>query len=315
MKTSRMTEGFNETYLTLPGHAGFDKLRYFSFFMFLTVYIFVSFTDSLIVFLICSQRSLHKPMYVFIAALLLNSLACSTAIYPKLLSDFLSERPVVSRSACLCQAFVVYFLGGSGFTLLSVMAFDRYVSICEPLRYAALVSPSAVAALLLLAWLLPAGLVAGAALLASQLWLCRFRLDRLYCNIYSFVKLSCGSTLVNDVYGLLCTVVIVFLPIVFVLFSYGRILLVCLRRSGSVRGKAMRTCLPHLLIFSNHSVSIVFELVHNRLQADVDAVVPGIMSVLIVIITTLFNPVVYGLKMQEISKQVKKLLCYRRTEG
>ncbi|XP_071382440.1 olfactory receptor 11A1-like [Centroberyx affinis] len=310
-----MTEGFNETYLTLAGHTRLYKRKYVFFFMFLTVYIFASFTDSLIVFLICSQRSLHKPMYVFIAALLLNSLACSTAVYPKLLSDFLSERPVVSRSACLCQAFVVYSLGGSGFMLLSVMAFDRYVSICEPLRYATLVSPSAIAALLLLAWLLPAGLLAVAALLAGQLLLCRFQLDRLYCDIYSFLKLSCGNALVNDVYGLLCTVVIVFLPIVFVLFSYGRILLVCLRQSGSVRGKAVRTCLPHLLIFMNYSVCTVFELVHNRLQADVDTIVPAVMSILIAIITTLFNPMIYGLKMQEISKQVKKLLCYRRTEG
>ncbi|XP_071382441.1 olfactory receptor 11A1-like [Centroberyx affinis] len=310
-----MAEEFNETYLTLPGHAGFDKLRYLFFFMFLTVYIFISFTDSLIVFLICSQRSLHKPMYVFIAALLLNSLTCSTAVYPKLLSDFLSERPVVSRSACLCQAFVVYSLGGSGFMLLSVMAFDRYVSICEPLRYATLVSPSAVAALLLLAWLLPASLLAGAALLAGRLRLCRFQLDRLYCDIYSFVNLSCGSTLVNNVYGLLCNATVVFLPIAFVLFSYSRILVVCLQQSGSFRGKAVRTCLPHLLVFMNYSVCTVFELVNNRLQADVDAVIPGVMSILMAIITALFNPVVYGLKTQEISKRVKKLLCYHRTEG
>ncbi|XP_071382444.1 olfactory receptor 11A1-like [Centroberyx affinis] len=309
-----MAEGFNETYLTLPGHAGFNKLRYLFFFTFLTVYIFISFTDSLIVFLICSQRSLHKPMYVFIAALLLNSLAGSTAIYPKLLSDFLSKCPIVSRSACLCQGFFIYSLAGSGYMLLSVMAFDRYVSICEPLRYATLVSPSAVAALLLLAWLLPASLVAGAALLAGRLRLCRFRLDRLYCDIYSFLKLSCGSTLVNNVYGLLCNAMIVFLSIAFVLFSYSRILLVCLRQSGSFRGKAMRTCLPHLLVFINYSVCTVFELVHNRLQADVDVAVPGVMSVLIAIITTLFNPVVYGLKTQEISKRVKNLLCYHRTE-
>ncbi|XP_071392219.1 olfactory receptor 11A1-like [Centroberyx affinis] len=310
-----MAEGFNETYLTLAGHARFNKLRYLFFFIFLTVYIFISFTDSLIAFLICSQRSLHKPMYVFIAALLLNSLAGSTTIYPKLLSDFLSERPVVSRSACLCQAFFIYFLGGSAYMLLSVMAFDRYVSICEPLRYATLVSPSAVAALLLLAWLLPAGLVVGAVVLAGRLRLCRFRLDRLYCDIYSFLNLSCGSTLVNNVYGLLCNATIMFLSIVFVVFSYSRILVVCLRQSGSFRGKAVRTCLPHLLVFINYSVCTVFEIVNNRMQADVDAIVPAVMSISIVIITTLFNPVVYGLKTQEISKRVKKLLCYRRTEG
>ncbi|KAM4608726.1 olfactory receptor 6N2-like [Polymixia lowei] len=202
MKTSKISQfkehGLNVTYLTLEGYVELDRYRYLYFVVMLTIYIFVFCSDIVVVYLICSQRSLQEPMYVFIAALLVNSLVASTTIYPKLLTDFLSVEQSISYSACLCQGFFVYFLGSSGFTLLSAMAYDRYVSICKPLQYPTLITTATVRRILVLAWLLPACLLGGAALLASRAQLCEFRMNRLYCNIYSIVKLSCGNTIVND---------------------------------------------------------------------------------------------------------------------
>ncbi|XP_041806029.1 olfactory receptor 11A1-like [Chelmon rostratus] len=304
------------TSLTLDGLALLSDHTLLFFFFFLAVYMFVVFSDSLVVYLICTRRKLRRPMFAFVAAVLLNSLAGSVAVYPKLLSDVLSGRGFaqVSRSSCLCQAFVVFSLGGSSFMLLSAMAFDRYLSICRPLRYAALVSPAAVAALLLLCWLLPAGLVGGAVLLASRLPLCRSRLSRIYCDVYSFVRLSCGggAALLSEVYGLLCSVVIVFLPAVFVLFSYGKILSICLRRSRAFSSKALHTCLPHLLVFINYSLSTAFELLHRQLQARGEPAASTLCSVLILVVPTVMNPVVYGLKMKEIFIHLKQLLSCQR---
>ncbi|XP_076603648.1 olfactory receptor 6N1-like [Chaetodon auriga] len=259
-----------------------------------------------------NKRNLRRPMFAFVAAVLLNSLAGSMAVYPKLLSDVLADRGFVrvSRSACLCQAFVVFSLGGSSFMLLSAMAFDRYLSICRPLRYAALVSPAAVAALLLLCWLLPAGLVGGAVLLASHLPLCRSRLSRIYCDVYSFVSLSCGggAALLSELYGLLCSSVVVFLPVAFVLFSYGKILSVCLRRSRAFSSKALHTCLPHLLVFFSYSVSTAFELLQRQVQGGSEPAA----SVLVMVVPTVMNPVIYGLKMKEIFRHVRRLLSCQR---
>ncbi|XP_070770172.1 olfactory receptor 6N1-like [Enoplosus armatus] len=308
------------TSLTLDGLVPLSDHSLLFFFLFFAVYVFVLFSDSLVVYLICSQRSLRRPMFAFVAAVLLNSLAASTAVYPKVLSELLSRRGFVqvSRSVCLCQAFVLYSLGGSSFMLLSAMALDRYLSICRPLRYAALVSPAAVAALLLLCWLLPAALVGGAVLLASRLPLCRWRLNRIYCDVYSFVSLSCGggggAVLLSEVYGLLCSAATVFLPAAFVLFSYGRILSICLRRSRAFSSKALHTCLPHLLVFLNYSLSTAFELLHRRLQAESEPAASIVTSVLVVVVPTVLNPVVYGLKMKEIFRHVKRLLSCRRID-
>lgn len=302
------------TLLTLDGLVLLPEHNLFTFFLFLSVYVFLLLSDSLVVYVICSQRSLHRPMFAFIAAVLLNSVAASSVVYPKLLSDMLSGFDLVqmSRLACLGQAWVLFSLGGSGFMLLSVMAFDRYLSICRPLRYAALVSPAAVAALLLLCWLLPAVLVGGAALLASRLPLCRSRLSRIYCDIYSFVSLGCGggAALLSEVYGLLCITVIVFLPVAFVLFSYSRILSICLRRSRAFNSKALHTCLPHLLVFITYSLCTSLELLQRRLNAD-SGPLTSITSVLVMVVPTVMNPVVYGLKVKEILKQVQRLLGCR----
>ncbi|XP_031136122.1 olfactory receptor 51E1-like [Sander lucioperca] len=312
MTSAELINVTSVTSLTLVGLAPLSDHSLFFFFVFLSVYLFVLSADSLVVYIICSQRSLWRPMFCFVAAVLLNSLAASAMVYPKLLSDLLAggSSVRVSRSACLCQAFLLYSLGGSSFMLLSAMALDRYMSICRPLRYAALVSPAAVAVLLLLCWLLPATLVGGGVLLASRLPLCSMQLSRIYCDIYSFISLSCGggAAQLSEVYGLICTTATVFLPAAFVLFSYGRILAICLQSSRSFSSKALHTCLPHLLVFLSYSISTAFEMLHRQLQARSDPAASLAASVVLVVVPTVLNPVIYGLKMKEVFGHVTRLL-------
>ncbi|XP_022625893.1 olfactory receptor 11A1-like [Seriola dumerili] len=304
--------------VTLDGLVQLSDHRWLFFSVFSAVYLFVLCSDGLVVYVICSQRNLHRPMFVFVAALLLNSLAASASIYPKLLTDLPSGRRFVevSRAACLCQAFVVGSLGASGFMLLATMALDRYLSVCRPLRYAALLTPAAVSALLLFCWLLPAGVVGVAALLAGRLPLCRSELSRVYCNIYSFVSLSCGGGAAQllNVYGMVSAAAVVFLPAAFVLFSYGRILSICLRRSRAFSSKALHTCLPHLLVFINYSLSFAVEMLLQRLEAGSGPATSVLVSILLLVIPTLFNPVVYGLKMKEIFTHMKRLLSCSRAD-
>ncbi|KAM3607838.1 uncharacterized protein V6R79_014972 [Siganus canaliculatus] len=304
------------TSLTLEGLALFSgRGSLLFFFVLLSLFLFILFSDSLLIFIICSQPQLRRPMFAFVAALLANSVAGSAAFYPKLLVDVAwgGGSVAVSRSGCLGQAFLMLSLGGSSFLLLAAMALDRYLSICRPLRYAALLPPAAVALLLLLCWLLPAALVSGAVLLASRLPLCRTRLHRLHCDVYSFVSLSCGggAALVSDVYGLLCACAVVALPCAFVLFSYGRILFICLRRTRVSSGRALRTCLPHLLVFANYSLSVAVELLQRRLQGGDEPAASVISSVLVVVVPTVMNPVVYGLKVAEVFSHVRRLLSCR----
>ncbi|XP_076863873.1 olfactory receptor 51E1-like [Brachyhypopomus gauderio] len=297
----------NVTYLTLEGHVELEKYRYVYFIITLAVFVFIILFNIVVIYVIFTNKRLHEPMYIFIAALLFNSLFVSIAFYPKLLSDLLSEQQVISYHACMLQAFCIYTYALSEFTLLSAMAFDRYVSICKPLQYATLVKMSTVKKVLFLCWFLPSCEHGISIILTYQLHLCKFKLNRIYCNNYSIVKLSCGDISANNIYGLFALSVAVFPPVIFIVFSYIRILAVCLKNSKDFRGKALQTCLPHLLIFISFSVTSCFEVINSRLEANIPQIILMILSVEIVVVPPLINPIIYGLKLQEIFMRIKKI--------
>ncbi|XP_037391475.1 olfactory receptor 6N2-like [Pygocentrus nattereri] len=302
----------NYTFLLLEGHVELEKYRYFYFVIALAVYILIICFNTVVIFIIYSDKLLHEPMYIFIAALLFNSLFGAAVLYPKLLSDLLSAKQVTSYHACMLQAFCIYTYGISEFTLLSAMAYDRYVSICKPLQYATLVKMSTVKKLLFFCWFAPSFEIGLLVILTSRLQLCKYKLDRIYCNNYAIVKLSCGDITVNNSYGLFVLCVAVFPPLIFIIYSYVRILNVCLKNSKEFRRKALQTCFPHLFIFISFTVTTCFEVINSRLEGNVPHIINMIISVENGVIPPLINPIIYGLKLQEIFKRIKKHFSWKR---
>ncbi|XP_017571699.1 olfactory receptor 6N2-like [Pygocentrus nattereri] len=308
-----MESSINITYLTLEGHIELEKYRYVYFVITLMVYLFIIFVNVVVISVIYTNKCLHEPMYIFIAALLFNALVGTAALYPKLLKDFLSEMQVISYEACTFQSFVIYTYAASEFTLLSAMAYDRYVSICKPLQYATLVKMSTVKKLLFFSWFFPSLEMGIGLILTRQLKLCKFKLNRIYCNNNGLIKLSCGDTSVRNSYGFLVLSVAVFPPTIFIAFSYVRILDVCLKNSKEFRRKALKTCMPHLLIFISVSITCCFEVINSRLEGNVPHIISMIMSVENAVIPPLINPIIYGLKLQEIWNKIKKMFWKKKT--
>ncbi|XP_017571697.2 olfactory receptor 10J4-like [Pygocentrus nattereri] len=308
-----MESSINITYLTLEGHIELEKYRYVYFVITLMVYLFIIFVNVFVISVIYANKCLHEPMYIFIAALLFNALVGTVALYSKLLKDFLSEMQVISYEACTFQSFVIYTYGASEFTLLSAMAYDRYVSICKPLQYATLVKMSTVKKLLFFSWFFPSLEMGIGFILTRQLKLCKFKLNRIYCNSNGLMKLSCGDTSVRNSYGIFVLSVAVFPPTIFIAFSYVRILDVCLKNSKEFRRKALKTCMPHLLIFISVTITSCFEVINSRLEGNVPHIVSMIMSVEILVIPPLLNPIIYGLKLQEIWSRIKRMIWKRKT--
>uniref|UniRef100_A0A3B4CY64 Olfactory receptor n=1 Tax=Pygocentrus nattereri TaxID=42514 RepID=A0A3B4CY64_PYGNA len=298
----------NVTYLFLEGHVELEKFRVAYFLIVLMVYILIICCNSVVISVIYSDKRLHEPMYIFIAALLCNSLFGTTALYPKLLSDLLSERRYISFGACTFQAFFIYTYGMAEFTLLSAMAYDRYVSICKPLQYATLIKMSTVKKLLFFCWFLPSCENGISVILTYRLQLCKFKLNRIYCNNYSIVKLGCGDISVNNIYGMFVLTVAVFPPLIFIIYSYVRILDVCLKNSKDFRRKALQTCFPHLIIFISFTVTSCFEVINSRLEGDVSHIFSMIMSVENLVIPPLINPVIYGLKLMIWNRKINGAL-------
>ncbi|XP_040912715.1 olfactory receptor 4D6-like [Toxotes jaculatrix] len=303
-----MDDELNVTYISLNGYVEVNKYRYVYFFIMFTVYILIICSNSTIVYLIVIHRNLHEPMYIFIAALLLNSVLFSTTIYPKLLIDVLSEKQIISYSACIFQFFVFYFLASSEFYLLSAMAYDRYVSICKPLQYPTIMRKTTVSILLFLAWMLPALHISIPVIVSAESKLCNFTLNGIFCN-NSVYQLQCVRSRFSTVYGVVALFDLGILPMLFIIFTYTKIFIISYRSCREVRKKAAETCLPHLMVLITFSLLSVYDISIARVEMNFPKTVSLIMTLQIVLYQPLFNPLIYGLKMREISKHIRRLLC------
>ncbi|KAF3694359.1 Olfactory receptor 11H2 Olfactory receptor OR14-1 [Channa argus] len=306
-----MDDELNETHITLGGHVELHKYKYLYFFIMFTVYILIIWCNCTIICLIWIHKNLHEPMYIFIAALLLNSVLFSTNIYPKLLIDFLSEKQIISYSACLFQFHIFYSLGGSEFLLLTAMSYDRYVSICKPLQYPTIMTRRTVSIVLVLAWLLPACSVAVPALLSADMKLCNLTLNGIFCN-NSIYSLHCVSSKARSLFGVVDLMIAALFPLLFILFTYTSIIIVSYQSCKKVRKKAAQTCLPHLLVLISFSSLCAFDVSVVRLGSHFSKTVHLIMTLQVILYNPLFNPIIYGLKMKEISKHLKRLFCQAR---
>ncbi|CAI5670434.1 unnamed protein product [Oreochromis niloticus] len=303
-----MDDELNATYITLDGYVDLKRFGYLYFLIMVALYVLIIISNSVIVFLICIHHNLHEPMYIFIAALSVNSVLLSTVTYPKLFVDVLSEKQVISFSACRFQHFMCYSIAGSDILLLSAMAFDRYVSICKPLKYPDIMRQTTINILLFLSWFVPGLQVAVLHALVPNNKLCNFTLKGIVCN-NSLWKLYCESPRATLIYGLIVMLSVVIFPVFFILFTYAKIFLITYRSSRAIQKKAAETCLPHLFVLSIFTTLCAYDVIIGRLELDFPKTAQLIMTLQVIFYNPLFNPFIYGLKMKEISKHLKRLFC------
>ncbi|KAK2840440.1 hypothetical protein Q5P01_014180 [Channa striata] len=301
-----MDDELNITYLTFSGHVEVDKYGSLYFITMFIIYILIIYSSLTVVYLIVIHKNLHEPMYIFIAALLINSVLFSTNIYPKLLIDFVSDKQVISYPACLFQCFIFYSLASSEFLLLAAMSYDRYVSICKPLQYPTIMKKSTVSIMLVFAWLFPPCNFALTAVMTASEKLCSHILQGIFCNNIVY-KLYCVISRARIIRDMVVLVAVVLLPVIIILFTYTRILIIVYRSSREVRKKAAQTCLPHLILLINFSCLGTYDFVIVELEPHFPKIVSLIMTLQIILYHPLFNPIIYGLKMKEISKHLQRL--------
>ncbi|XP_026150503.1 olfactory receptor 6N2-like, partial [Mastacembelus armatus] len=300
-----MDNNLNITYITIDAYVELDKYRFVYFVIMFTAYILIICSNSTIVCLIVIHKNLHEPMYIFIAALLLNSVLFSTTVYPKILTDVLSEKQIMSYSACLFQFYVNYSLAASEFFLLTAMSYDRYVSICKPLQYPTIMTKTNICILLVAAWILPAGQLAVPVGLSADVELCEFSFKGTVCNS-AVLKLQCDKAGMLNIYNLIIFINIIILPVLFILFTYIRIFIITYRSGREVRRKAAQTCLPHLIVLINFSCFGSFDVLLVQMETDFPKIVCLIITLQTSLYHPLFNPIIYGLKMKEIYKHLRK---------
>ncbi|XP_028276071.1 olfactory receptor 52D1-like [Parambassis ranga] len=298
------------THFTLTAYFDTGVLKPVWVLVVLALYAVILAANVLLIVVICVNRSLHEPMYMFLCSLFVNELYGSTGLFPSLLLQILSDIHTVSAPACFLQIYCLYSYGGIEFLTLAVMSYDRYLAICCPLRYSSRMTFSRIAALTALIWIYPCCINAWiVAYLTAPLQLCGSSIHKVYCDNFYIVRLACSDTTLNNVFGLVHMFTVIFGLIVLILFTYVRILQVCFSGSRQTRQKAVSTCTPHLASLLNFSFGCFFEIVQGRFNmSGLPNMLRIFLSLYWLTCQPLVNPLLYGLKMTKIRMVYKNLL-------
>ncbi|KAM5145623.1 olfactory receptor 6F1-like [Mantella aurantiaca] len=287
---------------------GFSLLKEAKLYLFVAIFIvyITSITANVFVIVIIrNERSLHKPMYFLIGALSFLEIWYPSVTVPRLLWALLTEEKSISPSGCFTQFFFHFSFGATENFLLTVMALDRYVAICNPLHYLIIMSPNTCILLLSGSWLCGFMVVAVPCLEITKLSFCGSNIiNHYYCDFAPLIKLSCSETshVEKKVFVSSCFVILgCFLVII---MSYMCIIKTTLNFSVSFwRSRTFSTCASHLIVVAVFYATTIFMFV--RPTTGDFLYLNKIISVVPSIITPLLNPIIYTLR----NKEVKEAMC------
>ncbi|XP_064556970.1 olfactory receptor 14A16-like [Zonotrichia leucophrys gambelii] len=264
--------------------------------------------NGLIISAVACGHHLHTPMFFFLLNLALSDLGCICTIVPKAMHNSLWDTRDVSYSGCGVQLFMLVFFIGTEFSLLTIMCYDRYVSICKPLHYGTLLGSRACAHMAAAAW---ASAFLNALLHTANTFslpLCHGNaLGQFFCEIPQILKLSCSHSKLREHGIIVVNVCLSFGCFVFIVFSYVQIFRAVLRiPSEQGRHKAFSTCLPHLVVVSLFvSTSSFAYLKPSSISSpSLDLA----LSVLYSVVPPALNPLIYSLRNQELKAAVCKMM-------
>ncbi|XP_061072285.1 olfactory receptor 52K2-like [Conger conger] len=269
-------------------------------------FLFILTWNGMVCLAILIEKSLHKPMYVMICNLITCDLLGGTAMLTRLMSDFLSEERSITYVTAIFQAFSVHTYGSATQTLLAIMAYDRYLAICEPLRYHTIMTNAKVFVLCLGAWLIALGLVLILFIMNVTTPLCGTLIVHVYCSNRSILRLACRPTPYNNIYGLVMTWVLSTGSFIIVAFSYTKILVTCLViRKDTNKKKVIQTCAPHLISYIIFEITSIIIIMSYRIKS-ISENMRKFCAILFIILPPILNPIIYGMVMTDIRMNIIK---------
>ncbi|XP_069630588.1 olfactory receptor 14J1-like [Haliaeetus albicilla] len=303
-----MSNSSSITQFLLLAFADTQELQLLHFWLFLGIYLAALLANGLIITAIACDHRLHTPMYFFLLNLSLLDLGTISTTVPKAMANSLWDTRAISYVGCAAQVFLFLFLLSAEYFLLTVMAYDRYVAICKPLRYGTLLGSRACAHMAAAAW--------GTGFLYAVLHtsntfsvpLCRGNaVDQFFCEIPQILKLACSGAYLREVGVLVVSVSFVFGCFVFIVLSYGQIFRAVLRiPSEQGQHKAFSTCLPHLTVVSLFVSTGMFAYLKppSISSPSLDLLV----AVLYSVVPPALNPLIYSMRNHEIKDALRKLI-------
>ena len=278
------------------------------FVLFSVTYLLTLLGNVLIVLLIRLDSRLHTPMYCFLTNLSLVDVSYATSIVPQMLVHFLAEHKGIPYVSCAAQLFFSLGLGGIEFVLLAVMAYDRYVAVCDPLRYSVIMHGGLCAMLAVTSWVSGSVNSLVQTTITFQLPMCTNNyIDHISCEILAVVRLACVDTSSNEVAIMVSSIVLLMTPFFLVLLSYIRIISTILKiQSTEGRRKAFHTCASHLSVVILCYGMAIFTYIQPNPSPSV--LQEKLISLFYAILTPMLNPMIYSLRNKEVKGAWQKLL-------
>ncbi|XP_074836249.1 olfactory receptor 51G2-like [Carettochelys insculpta] len=262
--------------------------------------------NSVILFIIRTDPSLHEPMYIFLSMLSITDLGLSMSTMPTILGMYSFNLREISLNACFAQLFFIHSLSLIESSVLLLMAFDRFVAICIPLRYASILTSSRTATMGLLFVMRSVVLIFPLPLLLKRYQFCRVNvLSHSYCLHQEVMKLACSDITVNSIYGLSIKLLTVGLDLLLIFLSYVMILKTVVSIASLTESfRALNTCVAHLcavLLF--YTPEIGLSVIH-RFGNSSSHMLQILLGYIYLIVPPLMNPIVYSVKSKHLRARI-----------
>ncbi|XP_075053991.1 olfactory receptor 52A1-like [Mixophyes fleayi] len=301
---------FYPTFFILVGIPGLENEHKLISTSFCIFYILAMLGNITLLVVISASPGLHKPMFIFLSMLASNDILLSTSMGPKVLCIFWFNDRHISFDACLLQMFFIHSFTSIESGLLLAMAFDRYIAICQPLRYGSTMTRNLIGKLVIVLLVRAAVLVGPCIILIKRFPAFKTNIiEHSYCEHMAVVKLAAADIRINSALGLLVAFTIVGVDLLFILLSYSMIFrAVFSLPSKDSRLRAFNTCAPHICVFLSLYVLAIFSFLSHRYGKWIPPYIHIILSDMYLLVPPMLNPLVYGMKTKQIREQVWKFL-------
>ncbi|XP_053320029.1 olfactory receptor 5V1-like [Spea bombifrons] len=282
------------------------------FLLFLVSYVSTLSTNFTIILLVIVCQHINAPMYFFLSHLSFNDILISTTIVPEMLHIILKEGSAISLSGCFIQLYLFSVSGANECLLLTVMSYDRYLAICNPLRYSTIMDLKLCILLASISWACGIAFAFPHIVLLQKMTFCGSNIIyHFYCDLLPLLRLSCSDTSANEIVSVFNSIPFLFLPLIVISGTYINIILAILRISTSAgRQKAFSTCSSHLIVVCVFYGTIMFNyLVPSEGQF---LGLQKMISVCYSILTPMLNPLIYSLRNEEIKRTIMTFIFLKK---
>ncbi|XP_008708502.2 olfactory receptor 2M3-like [Ursus maritimus] len=301
----------NQTFTSdfiLLGIFSHSPTHIFLFSLVLVIFIVAFMGNTAMILLIYLDPQLHTSMYFLLSQLSLMDLMLITTTVPKMAFNYLSGSKSISVAGCATQIFFYTSLIGCECFLLAVMAYDRYIAICHPLRYPNLMSPKICGLMTASSWILGStdGVIDAVATFSFSY--CGSReIAQFFCDFPSLLIISCNDTSTFEEVLFYCCIIMIIFPVAVIIASYARVILAVIRMaSGEGRRKTFATCSSHLIVVGMYYGAVLF--MYMRPTSDRSPTQDKMVSVFYAILTPMLNPLIYSLRNKEVARAFMKVL-------